>query len=103
MDTNNREFLILAMHLRDRASKNQHQPKAKKHFAGHFCFYVPLIPFTVLGFVTLIVAAFAEAMACQREVISGLSGVYCPKSEVTQKLGDFTEGIEYQKELYQGS
>jgi len=82
MDSNNREFLILAMHLRDRTTKNQHQPKAKKHSADHFCFHVLLIPFTVLAFVALIIAAFAETMACQGELISGHSPVYCPKFDL---------------------
>jgi hypothetical protein len=52
MDSDNRELLILracwgsgacqaiAMHLRDRAPKHEHQAEAKKDFADDFYFYV---------------------------------------------------------------
>jgi hypothetical protein len=52
MDSDNREFLSLsgcwgsgacqaiAMHLRDRAPKHEHQAEAKKDFAEDFCFHL---------------------------------------------------------------
>jgi hypothetical protein len=50
MDSDNREFFILAMHLRDRASKHECQAKAKKEFADDFCVHVTYFPFVVLAF-----------------------------------------------------
>jgi hypothetical protein len=80
MDSNNPEFLILAMHLRDRAPKNQHQPKAKKHFADHLCFHVLLIPFTVLAF-----RAFSSLRTHFWPFTEVLSEI---RSEVTRKVGE---------------
>ncbi len=50
MDSDNREFVLLATHLRDRAPKHEHQAKAKKEFADDFCFHVIYFPFVVLAF-----------------------------------------------------
>ncbi len=37
MDSDNRDFVLLAMQLRDRAAKHEHQAKAKNEFAEDFC------------------------------------------------------------------
>jgi hypothetical protein len=62
MDSDNREFLSLsgcwgsgacqaiAMHLRDRAPKHEHQAEAKKDSADDFHFHVIHFPFLVLAF-----------------------------------------------------
>jgi hypothetical protein len=50
MDSDNREFVLLALHLCDRARKHQHQGKAKKEFADDFCVHVIYFPFVVLAF-----------------------------------------------------
>ena len=50
MDSDNRDFVLLAMHLRDRAPKHEHQAEAKKYFADDFCFHVVYFSFLVLAF-----------------------------------------------------
>src|SRR5262249_15532385 len=53
MDSNNGEWRILritAAHLRDRASKHENKPEAKKDSANDLCFHVIYFPFIVLAF-----------------------------------------------------
>jgi hypothetical protein len=93
MDSNNREWRILritAAHLRDRATKHENKPEAKKDSADDFCFHVVDFPFIVLAF---------RDFPGRRSQSAGLSPVYCPKSDprLRGKLGGFgifTEGNE---------
>ena len=40
MDSDERDFVILGIELRDRAPKHKHQAEAKKYFADGSCFHV---------------------------------------------------------------
>jgi hypothetical protein len=88
MDSDNRDFVLLAMHLSDRAPKHEHQAEAKKYFADDFLLCMKCLFHFVISFVVLAFRDFSLLKTHFRPFTEVLQEI---RRDVTRKVWMFEE------------